>query len=142
MEDIQSIIQESKKSPKLKNNSSKKSRALKVATTSEIPDLFFDEVLTTYKLSRIDIIVLMYLYRIVWCKPNLHKSYGISPIVEYSRLAELLDISVEKLQFSLRSLENLEFIETLRYGQYFVRKYFTKENDRLYGQFYEGLVSK
>ena len=44
MEDIQSIIQENKKSPKIKNDNFKKSEAFKVASTSEIPDLFFDEV--------------------------------------------------------------------------------------------------
>ena len=52
-------------------------------STSEIPDLFFDEIVVQYKLSRIDIVVLMYLYRKVWCRPNLFKLHGISPLLSH-----------------------------------------------------------
>ncbi len=110
------------------------------ATTSEIPDLFFDEILVQVKLTRTEILLLMYLYRITWCKPNLHRKYGIAPIISHSELAKSLDISNEILHQTVRRLEGFNFIETIRSGQYFVRKYFTEENDRKYGQTYDNFL--
>lgn len=110
------------------------------ATTSDIPDLFFDDILLQYKLTRIEILLLMYLYRLTWCKPNLHRKYGIAPIISYTDLAKTLDISNEILHQTIRRLEGFSFIETIRSGQYFVRKYFTEEYDRKYGQTYDNFL--
>jgi DNA-binding MarR family transcriptional regulator len=110
------------------------------ATTSEIPDLFFDEILVQVKLTRTEVLTLMYLYRITWCKPNLHSKFGIAPIVSYGDLAENLDVSQEILLQTVRCLEGFSFIETIRSGQFFVRKFFTEENDRKYGQTYDNFL--
>ena len=110
------------------------------ATTSEIPDLFFDEILIQFKLTRTEILLLMYLYRITWCKANLHQKFGIAPIVSYGDLSSTLDISTDILHQTIRKLEGFGFIETIRSGQYFVRKYFTEENDRKYGQTYDNFL--
>ena len=110
------------------------------ATTSEIPDLFFDEILVQIKLTRTEVLLLMYLYRITWCKPNLHRKFGIAPFISHSELAENLDVSLEILHQTIRRLEGFTFIETIRSGQYFVRKYFTEENDRKYGQTYDNFL--
>ncbi|MBT4793246.1 MAG: hypothetical protein HON90_16860 [Halobacteriovoraceae bacterium] len=110
------------------------------ATTSEIPDLFFDEILINIKLTRTEVLLLMYLYRITWCKPNLHRKYGIAPILSHTELAKSLDVTNEVLYQTIRSLEGFNFIETIRAGQYFVRKYFSEENDRKYGQTYDNFL--
>lgn len=138
MEDIRSILSQfhSKKGPK--NNEVQKSVTGPVAeaSSSEIPDLFFDEVLHKFKLSRSEITVLMFLYRQVWCKPNLYKSHGIGPLNSYAEMAVHLHTTTEEISQNLRSLENYGFIETVRSGQYFIRKYFTEELDIKYGQDY------
>ena len=110
------------------------------ATTSEIPDLFFDEILVKVKLTRTEVLILMYLYRITWCKPNLHRKFGIAPIISHTELSKTLDISNEILHQTVRRLEGFNFIETIRSGQYFVRKYFTEELDRKYGQTYDNFL--
>ena len=97
--------------------------------TSEIPDVFFDSILIHFKLTRIEIMVLMYLYRQVWCKPNLHKVYGISQLLSYTEMAKLLNLELDEIYHALRKIEEYSFISTIRSGQYFVRKFFTKEND-------------
>ena len=104
---------------------------------SSIPDIFFDDILTTYKLTRIDVLVLMYLYRYVWCRPNLYKLYGISPLLSLASMAERLGITMEENYASLRNLESYGFISMIRLGQYFVRKYFTKEWDEYFTQTYD-----
>ena len=107
------------------------------ASVSAIPDLFFDEVLQKVKLSRHEIALLMFLYRQVWCRPNLYKSHGIGPLNSYSELAQFLQVTTEELAQELRTLETYGFIETVRAGQYFVRKYFTEALDIKYGQDYD-----
>lgn len=138
MEDIRSILSQfhSKKGAKGDEVQKSVTRPVAEASSSEIPDLFFDEVLQKFKLSRLEIIVLMFLYRQVWCKPNLYKSHGIGPLNSYAEMASWLQISTEEVSQNLRSLENYGFIETVRSGQYFVRKYFTEELDIKYGQDY------
>lgn len=106
-------------------------------TTSKIPDIFFDEVVVDFKLSRIEILMLMYLYRRVWCRPNLYKEFGISQLMAHSEMSTHLKISIDEIYHSLRKLEELGFITTIRSGQYFVRRYFTKENDEKFGQTYD-----
>lgn len=106
-------------------------------STSEIPDLFFDEILVEYKLSRIEIMILMFLYRRVWCKPNLYKTYGISPLLSHKEIENSLKLNIDEIYHALRKLEDLGFISTIRSGQYFVRKYFTKENDESFHQTYD-----
>lgn len=108
-----------------------------VASSSEIPDLFFDNILLKFKLNRSEIALLMYLYRQVWCRPNLYKSHGIGPLNSYAELCAILGITSEELGQYLRSLEKFGFIETVRSGQYFVRKFFTDALDKQYGQDYD-----
>jgi DNA-binding MarR family transcriptional regulator len=122
---------------KLQPKTGMKKKGIPEPSTSEIPDLFFDEILVDTKLSRIEILVLMYLYRQVWCRPNLYKTYGISPIMSHSEVSAKLEIELEDLHQAIRKLESFNFIETIRSGQYFVRKYFTEKNDKQYGQYYD-----
>lgn len=138
MEDIRSVLSQF-------NSKKKRSEAVqksgigpfKVASSSEIPDVFFDVVLQKFKLTRHEISLLMFLYRQVWCRPNLYKSHGIGPLNSYSELASNLNFTTEELGNYLRVLENFGFIETVRSGQYFVRKYFTEDLDAQYGQNYD-----
>ena len=140
MEDLRSILSSHHSKNSAAANVIKATNGEINATTSEIPDLFFDEILVQIKLTRTEVLLLMYLYRITWCKPNLHRKYGIAPIVSHTELAKTLDISNEILHQTIRRLEGFKFIETIRSGQYFVRKYFTEENDRKYGQTYDNFL--
>ncbi len=106
-------------------------------TLSKIPDIFFDEILVDFKLNRVEVLVLMYLYRRVWCRPNLYKEFGISQLMAHSEMSVHLKISIDDIYHSLRKLEDLNFISTIRSGQYFVRRYFTKDNDEKFGQSYD-----
>lgn len=140
MEDLRSILSSHHSKTEVTAGAIKATKSEVKATSSEIPDLFFDEILVEIKLTRTEVLLLMYLYRITWCKPNLHSKYGIAPIVAHSELALSLDISSEILYQTIRRLEGFNFIETIRAGQYFVRKYFTVENDRRYGQTYDNFL--
>ncbi len=137
MEDIRSVL--SQFNSKKKKSETQKSQAGPgtVASTAEIPDLFFDEILHRLKMSRTEITVLMFLYRQVWCRPNLYKSHGIGPLNSYAEMSNFLHITLDELSHALRSLENYGLIETVRSGQYFVRKYFTESYDIKYGQDYD-----
>jgi hypothetical protein len=138
MEDIRSVLSQFNSKKKREGDVQKSApRPTKIASTSEIPDVFFDVVLHKYKLNRHEITLLMFLYRQVWCRPNLYKSHGIGPLNSYSELCINLGITTEELGNSLRALENYGFIETVRSGQYFVRKFFTEELDGQYGQDYD-----
>jgi hypothetical protein len=139
MEDIRSILSQfhSKKKRAAENLDKSGTGPHAAASASEIPDVFFDEILYRYKLTRQEISLLMLLYRQVWCRPNLYKSHGIGPLNSYAQLAVTLHMSHEELTQNLRSLENYGFIETVRSGQYFVRKYFTDMLDAKYGQDYD-----
>jgi Cdc6-like AAA superfamily ATPase len=139
MEDIRSVLSQFHSKKKRENQQVDKSMEgpLAKASSSEIPDVFFDVVLQKFKLNRQEISLLMYLYRQVWCRPNLYKSHGIGPLNSYSELCVLLGLTSEELGNYLRSLENFGFIETVRSGQYFVRKFFTEELDVQYGQNYD-----
>lgn len=141
MEDnIRSILSQfhSKKSHKKDSDVQKSEKGpYAEASSSEIPDLFFDEVLHKFKLTRPEIALLMFLYRQTWCRPNLYKSHGIGPLNSYNDMASFLHITLDELAHQLRSLENYGFIETVRSGQYFVRKYFTEDLDIKYGQDYD-----
>ena len=108
-----------------------------VASLSSIPDVLFDEVLVKMKLTRSEITVLMFLYRQVWSRPNLYKTHGIGPLNSYAEMANYLHITNDELTHNLRSLENYGLLETVRAGQYFVRKYFTAALDVKYGQDYD-----
>lgn len=139
MEDIQVVLSSHSKravtdSP---NDSEKKVFA---PTSSKIPDLFFDEILVDYKLSRPEVLILMYLYRLTWCKPNINSVYGIAPIISHKMTAENMELEVETLLQSIKKIETYGFIETIRSGQYFVRKFFTEENDKKYGQTYNDFL--
>ncbi len=107
------------------------------AHTSEIPDIFFDQVIVDYKLSRIEILVLMYIYRRVWSFPNLHRSHGISQMMSHTEMAKNLGLVIEDIYSALRKLEEYDFIRTIRAGQYFSRRYFSKELDTAFAQNYD-----
>lgn len=136
MEDIRSVLSQFKK---------KKDGQVQVAQTgpsssasaSEIPDVFFDVVLLKLKLNRLEIALFMLLYRQVWCKPNLYRSHGIGPLNSYAELSQKMNISVEDLGTFLRNLEKYGLIETVRAGQYFIRKYFLEDLDLKFGQNYD-----
>lgn len=106
-------------------------------STSEIPDIFFDKIIVDYKLTRIEILVLMYIYRRVWCFPNLHRSHGISQMMSHTEMAKNLGIAIEDVYSSLRKLEEYDFIRTIRAGQYFSRRFFSKELDAAFEQTYD-----
>jgi DNA-binding MarR family transcriptional regulator len=139
MEDIRSVLSQfnSKKKRDAEDVQKEQSGPSKHASSSEIPDVFFDEILQTFKLNRQEISLLMYLYRQVWCRPNLYKSHGIGPLNSYTELCSKLGLSIEDLGTYLRNLETYGLIETVRVGQYFVRKYFTEVLDLQYGQNYD-----
>lgn len=139
MEDIRSVLSQFNSKKKRDGESVQKAAIgpAKTASSSEIPDVFFDIILQKYKLNRHEISLLMILYRQVWCRPNLYKSHGIGPLNSYSELATNLGITSDELGTYLRALENYGFIETVRSGQYFVRKYFTEVLDLQYGQNYD-----
>ncbi len=139
MEDIQSILSSHNRRI-LPENSDESEKKVYSPTSSKIPDLFFDEILVDYKLTRSDVLVLMFLYRITWCKPNMNSTYGIAPIISHQATYESMDIESDVFLQSIQRLETYGFIETIRSGQYFVRKYFTEENDRKYGQTYDDFL--
>ncbi|MBD64716.1 MAG: hypothetical protein CME62_05890 [Halobacteriovoraceae bacterium] len=140
MEDLRSILSSHHSKTGNVNSSVKSTHDEVAASTSEIPDLFFDEILLKFKLTRVETLCLMYLYRLTWSKPNLHRKFGIAPIISHADLAKQLDINLDSLYQTIRKLEGFNFIETIRSGQYFVRKYFTEENDRKYGQNYDNFL--
>ena len=137
--DIHTIL--AKHSPKKKSEEgegpTEAEKAHLSASYSEIPDLFFDKILPNYKLSRQEIGLLLLLYRIIWCKPNLHREFGISPLLPYGDLSEALKVSVDELFRGIKGLEKLGLIESVRSGQFFIRKFFTEEFDQLYAQTYD-----
>lgn len=139
MEDIRSILSQFHAKKKRTQEAVQKSGTgpHNEASSSAIPDLFFDEILHRYKLSRTEITLLMFLYRQVWSRPNLYKSHGIGPLNSYAEMASYLHFSVDELTQTLRTLETYGFIETVRSGQYFVRKFFTESLDMQYGQDYD-----
>jgi hypothetical protein len=139
MQDIRSVLSQFHSKKKKKDSDVQKSGTgpHAEASCSEIPDIFFDDVLQKIKLTRHEITALMFLYRQVWCRPNLYRSHGIGPLNSYTEMAAFLHITTEELAQNIRSLENYGFIETVRSGQYFVRKFFTEELDTKYGQDYD-----
>ncbi len=135
MVDLHSILQ----SHKLKGDDAKTSQSSPEPkpSSSQIPDIFFDRVLVEYKLTRVDVLILIYLYRRVWCRPNLYQKHGISQLLSLTEMVNQLDVGLDDIHNCIRKLENFGFVSTIRVGQYFVRKFFTKEYDELYGQSYD-----
>jgi DNA-binding transcriptional ArsR family regulator len=137
MEDIRSVLSQFHTKKKKTDIQKSGDGPQAEPSTSAIPDLFFDEVILKFKISRQEIAILMCLYRQIWSKPNLYRSHGIGPLNSYQQLATALHLSIDELTHGLRSLENLGLIETVRSGQYFIRKYFTEEFDNKFGQDYD-----
>lgn len=106
---------------------------------SSIPNIFFDKVIIDYKLNRVEILVLMYIYRKVWCLPNLYKIHGISPVLSHAQMSKELSLTIEELYAALRKLEEMDFIKTIRSGQYFSRKFFSKELDEKFQMNYDDM---
>ncbi|MBP9682538.1 MAG: hypothetical protein KBD76_14115 [Bacteriovorax sp.] len=138
MVDLQSILAEHRSKKKAGSSHDKGGGGLvHDPTSSEIPDVFFDKIIVDYKLSRIEILVLMYIYRRVWCFPNLHRSHGISQMMSHTEMAKNLGLAIEDVYSSLRKLEEYDMIRTIRAGQYFSRRFFSKELDDQYEQNYD-----
>lgn len=133
--DLQSIL--ASHNFKNKSSDSRSQENNVTPTISEIPDIFFDVILIDFKLSRVEIMLVMYLYRKVWCRPNLYKTYGIGPMLSLEEVAKQLHISMDDLFHGLKTLESFNLVETIRAGQFFVRKFFTADLDKLYGQVYD-----
>jgi DNA-binding MarR family transcriptional regulator len=106
----------------------------------KLPTILFDKVLLEHKLTRIELMVLICLYRRVWSVPNINKKHGISEVLSHKEIINELQIDSHELYHSIRKIETLGFIETIRAGQYFVRKYFTKQNDSDNGQTYDDFL--
>jgi hypothetical protein len=137
MVDLQSILAEHRSKTKADQSSVNDTGDSNLPSSSEIPDIFFDKVIVDFKLSRIEILVLMYIYRRVWCFPNLHRSHGISQMMSHTEMAKNLGIVIEDVYLALRKLEEYEMIKTIRAGQYFARRYFSKDLDLKFGQTYD-----
>lgn len=138
MVDLQSILAEHRSKKKVDNPTDKGGGgALQAPSASEIPDIFFDKIIVDYKLNRIEILVLMYIYRRVWCFPNLHRSHGISQLMSHTEMAKNLGLAIEDIYSALRKLEEYDMIRTIRAGQYFSRRYFSKEMDESFDQTYD-----
>lgn len=138
MVDLQSILAEHRSKKKQDSSHDKGGGDLTHApSSSEIPDIFFDKVIVDYKLSRIEILVLMYIYRRVWCFPNLHRSHGISQMMSHTEMAKNLGLAIEDVYSALRKLEEYDMIKTIRAGQYFARRYFSRELDEAFEQTYD-----
>jgi hypothetical protein len=141
MEDIRSVLtqfQAKNKDEKVVPNSP--AGPIEKPSVSEIPDVFFDVILRKFKLNRGEIALLMFLYRQVWSKPNLYRAHGISPLNSYADLSAELGISIEDLGLYLRSLQKFGLLETVRAGQYFVRRFFSEELDAKFGQNYDDFL--
>ena len=106
-------------------------------TYSEIPDILIDKIIVDFKLNRIEILVLMYIYRRVWCFPNLHRSHGISQMMSHTEMAKNINVAIEDVYSALRKLEDHDMIRTIRAGQYFSRRFFSKAMDEMYEQTYD-----
>jgi hypothetical protein len=137
MVDLHSILADHRSKDDSASSSELNDSQSSTPSVSEIPDLFFDDILQKFKLTRVEIMVLMYLYRRVWCRPNLYKMHGISPLMSHTDMANNLTLPLEDVYHALRHLEDYSFISTIRSGQYFVRKYFTKDNDEFFSQTYD-----
>ena len=139
MVDLQSILAEHRSKSRADNTNDKGGGGAHIveSSSSEIPDLFFDKIIVDFKLNRIEILVLMYIYRRVWCFPNLHRDHGISQMMSHTEMAKKLGIAIEDVYSSLRKLEEYDMIRTIRAGQYFSRRYFTKELDESFNQSYD-----
>jgi len=138
MEDIRSVLSQFRTKKKDVTDDQKSGpKPGKTPISSEIPDVFFDVILKEYKLSRQEISLLMFLYRQIWCRPNLYKSHGIGPLNSYTELSANLGFSTDELGTYLRALENFGLLETVRSGQYFIRKFFTEDLDIQFGQNYD-----
>lgn len=140
--DIYKVLKDHRSRTKVSHDSEVKESqqqedAISKVSFSDIPDIFFDRILVDFRPSRIEISVLMYIYRSVWCRPNLHREHGISPMLSLGQMSEKLKIDLQELHLALRKLESLGFIKTIRTGQYFVRRFFQKEYDQQFGQSYD-----
>lgn len=135
MDDLQSILaSHHSRDP---SEGQKKDFKIPEPSISEIPDVFFDFILVHYKLNRIEIMLMMFLYRKVWCQPNLYQKFGISPMLSHTEMGKVLGVTLDEIYSALRKLESFNFIETIRSGQYFVRRFFTEDLDQTYSQVYD-----
>jgi len=78
--DLKSILNEHRPKKTASSDAPTKEQSLSYAT---IPDIFFDEVLLRFTLTRVEILALVFLYRKTWNTPNLHQKYGISPMLDH-----------------------------------------------------------
>ena len=67
----------------------------------------------------------------------MYQKHGISQLLSLTDMVKQLDFKIEEIHSAIRKLENFGFIVTIRIGQYFVRRYFTKDLDFQFGQTYD-----
>jgi hypothetical protein len=138
MVDLQSILAEHRSKKALDSIPTKNGGGPPSAPNySEIPDVLFDKIIIDFKLNRIEILVLIYIYRRVWCLPNLHRSHGISQMMSHTEMAKNMGMAIEDVYSALRKLEEYDMIRTIRAGQYFSRRFFSKEMDDAFNQTYD-----
>ena len=109
MVDLQSILAEHRSKKKVDYSHNKGGGGvLHNPTFSEIPDIFFDKIIVDFKLNRIEILVLMYIYRRVWCFPNLHRSHGISQMMSHTEMAKNINVAIEDVYSSIVCLASCQ----------------------------------
>ena len=108
-------------------------------TFIDIPEVFFTDVMERIALNRNELRVILYLYRQIYCYPNLYEKYGISQLNDLLELSKYFKLNYNELHKILKSLESYELIQTIRSGQYFIRRYFFTEYDEFFGQVYDDI---
>ena len=58
-------------------------------------------------------------------------------MMSHTEMAKNLCLAIEDVYSSLRKLEEYDFIRTIRAGQYFSRRFFSKDLDAKFGQTYD-----
>ena len=106
MTEIRQVLEKipPKKSEDALNSESKISDNFSEIVFIDIPEVFFEEILERFSLSRNEIRVLMYLYRQVWCYPNLYEKYGISHLNDLLDLSKKFNLSYNDLHKTLKNL--------------------------------------
>jgi ABC-type Zn uptake system ZnuABC Zn-binding protein ZnuA len=57
--------------------------------------------------------------------------------MSHTEMAKNLSLAIEEVYSALRKIEEYDFIKTIRAGQYFARRYFTKDLDQVFSQTYD-----
>ena len=141
MTEIRRVLEKfpSKKELTSSSNENLSSDLSNECTFIDIPEVFFTDVIERIALNRNELRVILYLYRQIYCYPNLYEKYGISQLNDLLELSKYFKLSYNELHKVLKSLESYELIQTIRSGQYFIRRYFLAEYDEFFGQVYDDI---